>query len=674
MNNLFCNGYPYTDFHEMNLSWLVKKVMELNTRLTEFVSLNTIKYADPIQWSITTQYGTNTVVIDPVSGVAYLSVKPVPLGVSLSNNDYWTEIFDLGQIIGNINKNLTIHNDGYSATSTFDLQKGDWVLWNGVLYTAIHDIDIGDAYVVDANIEAHSVEELVFSYVEDLEDKISDEAQTRASEDERIVLELTDLISSEVTAREDADTVLQGLIEAETQAREDLASDVGDISSLTTTDKSSVVNAINEIDSLIENISTLNVINVINDIGCDNTGSEDCADKINDYLASDTTGRPLLFPYGTYKFNDTVSILNRDVYILGQVFTRSDITLFRLSGKRMRFMFEKLGYSSGTDITSADIASAKGTAIEVIPDGDICNSMDIVGNYIMCDTGIKFSGYGTGFTQNINVKVDYWLCRSYCVKADSSTGKWINEIIFTGCSFNGSQNTDTAVLIQLHETTHGNLMNGWRFIGCAFENYNTVFDLEASKVYLTNCRMSRQEGFSASSSKYLKAVSSSTFHEQGYIEFASVDQNFDIDSSIECIITGTINNNGVVGTSCKIMNDGSNQFAFIDQGALGRAFNHTFTANSQSINCGYGYDLSKGIEINVGAYTGCTVTVVYNNNYRPSATSDGGYYTGFRPFVVTVTGTASVTLATPNALGGGTSHTLAGGSSYLITRAKTITL
>ena len=142
MNNLFCNGYPYTDFHEMNLSWIVKKVMELNTRLTEFVSLNTIKYADPIQWDITRQYGTNTVVIDPVSGVAYLSVKPVPMGVSLSNNDYWTEIFDLGQIIGNINKNLTLHNDGYSTTSTFDLKKGDWVLWNGVLYTAIHDIDI----------------------------------------------------------------------------------------------------------------------------------------------------------------------------------------------------------------------------------------------------------------------------------------------------------------------------------------------------------------------------------------------------------------------------------------------------------------------------------------------------------------------------------------------------
>ena len=248
MNNLFCNGYPYTDFHEMNLSWLVKKVMELNTRLTEFVSLNTIKYADPIQWSITTQYGTNTVVIDPVSGVAYLSVKPVPMGVSLSNDDYWTEIFDLGQIIGNINKNLTLHNDGYSTTSTFDLKKGDWVLWNGVLYTAIHDIDIGDAYVVDANIEAHSVEELVFSYVEDLEDKISDEAEARAEEDARIELELQDLIASEANVRASEDSrielELQNLITSNVNI---IQGEIGDLDDLTTNVKTDLVSAINEV-------------------------------------------------------------------------------------------------------------------------------------------------------------------------------------------------------------------------------------------------------------------------------------------------------------------------------------------------------------------------------------------------------------------------------------------
>ena len=203
---MFFHDYPWTDFHEMNLTWIVKKVLELNTKLTEFVSLNTIKYADPIQWDITSQYGTNTVVVDPVSGVAYLSVKPVPMGVSLSNTDYWTEIFDLGQIIGNINKNLTVHNDGYSTTATFDLNEGDWVLWNGVLYIALHDIEIGDAYVPDANISQRSVEELIVSYVDGLKIMID---------------HVEDLVNSEVTARADADDVLRALIEAEVEDRQD---------------------------------------------------------------------------------------------------------------------------------------------------------------------------------------------------------------------------------------------------------------------------------------------------------------------------------------------------------------------------------------------------------------------------------------------------------------------
>lgn len=265
MNNMFFHDFPYTDFHEMNLSWVVKKICELNTKLTQFVSLNTIKYANPIQWDITSQYETNTVVIDPVSGVAYLSVQPVPMGISLSNEVYWTKIFDLGDIIGNINKNLTIHNDGYSTTSTYDLVTGDWVLWNGILYEALHDIDIGDAYVPDANIVQRSVEELIVSYVENLErlilhveDLVASEVTARADADdviralieaeaderERIdlqlsdliastSLELSDLVASEVTAREDADNVIRGLI--------------GDLDNLNTSDKTDVVSAINEV-------------------------------------------------------------------------------------------------------------------------------------------------------------------------------------------------------------------------------------------------------------------------------------------------------------------------------------------------------------------------------------------------------------------------------------------
>ena len=47
---------PYTNFHDLNLDWIIEVLNEFNTKLTNFVSLATIKYADPIQWDITSQY------------------------------------------------------------------------------------------------------------------------------------------------------------------------------------------------------------------------------------------------------------------------------------------------------------------------------------------------------------------------------------------------------------------------------------------------------------------------------------------------------------------------------------------------------------------------------------------------------------------------------------------
>ena len=87
--------FPYTNFHELNLDWLIKLIKELENTVNNFVALNTIKYADPIQWNITTQYEANTVVVDPQTGTAYISSKAVPSGVALTNTDYWSVIFTL---------------------------------------------------------------------------------------------------------------------------------------------------------------------------------------------------------------------------------------------------------------------------------------------------------------------------------------------------------------------------------------------------------------------------------------------------------------------------------------------------------------------------------------------------------------------------------------------------
>ena len=71
------HGEPYTNFHNLNLDWIIKALNDIDRKLANFVSLNTIKYADPIKWDITSQYPQNTLVLDPQDGTAYLSVQPV---------------------------------------------------------------------------------------------------------------------------------------------------------------------------------------------------------------------------------------------------------------------------------------------------------------------------------------------------------------------------------------------------------------------------------------------------------------------------------------------------------------------------------------------------------------------------------------------------------------------
>lgn len=88
----FFNNFPYTNFHELNLDWLLNQMKELGTAFEDFVKANKLKYADPITWDITKSYNPNTIVVD--GSTAYISLQRVPAGTQITDTDYWLAAFD----------------------------------------------------------------------------------------------------------------------------------------------------------------------------------------------------------------------------------------------------------------------------------------------------------------------------------------------------------------------------------------------------------------------------------------------------------------------------------------------------------------------------------------------------------------------------------------------------
>lgn len=342
MRNFFLNEYPYTDFHEMNLTWVIKRIIELDTRLTEFVSLNTIKYADPIQWDITKQYGTNTVVVDPLTGTAYISSQPVPEGVALTDTNYWSVIFDLSSIISGAFDNITVHNDGYNTDATFNSAVGDWLLVGGRLYEVIIPITIGTPYAENVNIVKKSVEELVKAYVLAIETAIGVLSDLNTVDQSSIVNAINEvLLDLQTTVGDltDLDTTDQTNI---VNAINEVVGNIGDLADLNTLDKSSIVNAINEVNTtgggalaLIGDLNDLlttdkdTLVDAINEVynsgandyvyftanrlGLDNTGATDCASILG--ALTDNVG---LKP-GTYLVDADVTISKQVVFAEGAV-------------------------------------------------------------------------------------------------------------------------------------------------------------------------------------------------------------------------------------------------------------------------------------------------------------------------------------------------------------------
>lgn len=216
--------FPNTRTYDSDLGWLIKSMYQLISEMVDFRELNSIKFADPINWNIATQYPPATIVVD-YEGNGYISRKPVPAGVALTSTEYWAQIFNFADVTTAI-RNGIAYNAGDSATTQIYLRENDLVWWNGTMYKVVHDMAAGSAFIENVNIKRYTVDHKIKDVIsalnteiqnrQGLQDAIDNEIATRASQVER----LTESLQLESERRATADERLNDRINNEADRRE----------------------------------------------------------------------------------------------------------------------------------------------------------------------------------------------------------------------------------------------------------------------------------------------------------------------------------------------------------------------------------------------------------------------------------------------------------------------
>lgn len=245
--------YPNVNDEILNLDWVIYTVKHLGEEVSNFINLNTIKYADPILWDITSQYEANTIVIDPQTGDAYISTQAVPYGVSLSNSDYWTPIYNYSASLNTLEEQIAAANEGLSPTATAPRTVGDLVWLNGLLYKVTAPMIAGDTYVVNSNCVKTTVEEEIKAVLSALTIAVNN-----------IIGMIGDLSTLNTVDKSSTVNAINEVLSSLTTAVNNILNMIGDLATLNTTDKSSTVNAINEVLSALSTAVTNLSITITN--------------------------------------------------------------------------------------------------------------------------------------------------------------------------------------------------------------------------------------------------------------------------------------------------------------------------------------------------------------------------------------------------------------------------
>ena len=150
----YFNEFPHTRTYDDDLGWLIATIKKIQQDITD---INSIKYHDPINWNITTQYERNTIVKDPNTGILYLSKQPVPAGIALTNGAYWLEIGDMSYNIDFLKEAMALPDEGSALIAANAYSEADILWWNDKLYIVTAAINIGDVIDEGTNVDSLTI-------------------------------------------------------------------------------------------------------------------------------------------------------------------------------------------------------------------------------------------------------------------------------------------------------------------------------------------------------------------------------------------------------------------------------------------------------------------------------------------------------------------------------------
>lgn len=133
--NAWLNRYPGTNFHELNIDWLVNAMKALASEMHDFEMVNQIKYMGT--WSITKQYPAWSIVIDGNTG--YISKEPVPAGIAISNTEYWEVVANFTALIGDLGDRVEDLEEDMAEVKPLAFRNNDHWSQHKVIF-------VGDSY------------------------------------------------------------------------------------------------------------------------------------------------------------------------------------------------------------------------------------------------------------------------------------------------------------------------------------------------------------------------------------------------------------------------------------------------------------------------------------------------------------------------------------------------